>query len=227
MARFSGVLCVGVTPPRGHGLRAAGPSTQAASPRWTLHLSLRSIVEPHVRALVADHLAVDVSALADAVSIRNDLAADSLDLIELSSLLELRFGVVLSDRMVDGIRSYGDLVDVLVRLIAARNDLDERQDAARESPQARTRLVEADASSSRHWAGALTRYMSQTLVQSARERGPGGRLEILLGPETTAATLGDIRDRFARIGEGLDVTVARAPGSGFLWTERPQMGARR
>jgi acyl carrier protein len=81
---------------------------------------MRSVIEPRVRHVVAEHLAVDRGALRDAVSIRDDLAADSLDLVELALLLEHEFGMTLSDRVVAGMRSYGDIVDGIVHLIAAR-----------------------------------------------------------------------------------------------------------
>jgi acyl carrier protein len=81
---------------------------------------MRAHVEPRVRHLVADHLAVDRHALGDSVSIRDDLAADSLDLVELALLLEVEFGVAVPDRIVARMRSYGDVVDGVLRLIAAR-----------------------------------------------------------------------------------------------------------
>ena len=90
---------------------------QAAIERWRLSDSMRALVEPRVRAVVAAHLAVDHGLLADAISMRDDLAADSLDLLELTLLLEQEFGIALSDRAVDGMRSYGDVVDGIARLV--------------------------------------------------------------------------------------------------------------
>jgi len=81
---------------------------------------MRERVEPRVRHLVADHLAVDRHTLGNRVSMRDDLAADSLDMVELALLLEGEFGVLVSDRAVGAMRSYGDVVDGVLRLIAAR-----------------------------------------------------------------------------------------------------------
>jgi acyl carrier protein len=81
---------------------------------------MRARVEPHVRRVVADHLAVDHHTLGDSVSIRDDLAADSLDLVELALLLEGEFGVSVPDRLVAAMRSYGDVVDGVLRLVVAR-----------------------------------------------------------------------------------------------------------
>ena len=82
--------------------------------------SLRALIEPRVRDVVAVHLAVDHRVLADAISMRDELAADSLDLLELALLLEHEFGITLSDHAVDGMRSYGDIVDGIARLVGTR-----------------------------------------------------------------------------------------------------------
>ena len=63
-------------------------------------------VEPHVRRLVVDHLGVGVEELVPEVSLRDDLAADSLDLVELALALEGRFGIgvpehILALRLMD------------------------------------------------------------------------------------------------------------------------------
>lgn len=81
--------------------------------------NVRALVEPRVRRVVADHLAVDRRALRDSVSIRDDLAADSLDLLELALILEDEFAVALPDRFVDAMRSYGDLVELIVVRVTA------------------------------------------------------------------------------------------------------------
>ena len=81
---------------------------------------MRARLEPRVRHLVADHLAVDRHTLGNAVSIRDDLAADSLDMMELALLLESEFGVSLPDRIVARMHSYGDVVDGILRLVTAR-----------------------------------------------------------------------------------------------------------
>lgn len=49
--------------------------------------------EAMVRQLVADHLAVPVRQVVDQASFRRDLGADSLDLVELTMLLENALGI--------------------------------------------------------------------------------------------------------------------------------------
>src|SRR2546422_7286863 len=66
-------------------------------------------VERSCRRLVADHLGVGVEQLVAGVSLREDLAADSLDLVELAMALEAKFGIVVPERLLDRVRTYGDL----------------------------------------------------------------------------------------------------------------------
>ena len=77
-------------------------------------------VEPSCRRLVADHLGVGVEQLVAGVSLREDLAADSLDLVELAMALEAEFGIVVPERLLDRVRTYGDLVRATGFLIRAR-----------------------------------------------------------------------------------------------------------
>ena len=76
-----------------------------------------SAVEERVRALVAEHLGVDRETLARDVSLTDDLAADSLDLLELGVVLEASFGIVVPLRTIDRVRTYGDLLDTVGRPI--------------------------------------------------------------------------------------------------------------
>src|SRR5207244_11465565 len=72
------------------------------------------------------------------VSLTDDLAADSLDLIDLGLALEAECGVVLRRRALESVRTYGDL---LVAVAAARRRAARR---ARVAPiAARARLLPA------------------------------------------------------------------------------------
>src|SRR5437016_3586323 len=71
---------------------------------------LQALLEPRVRCLVADTLGVGIDELGVEVSLTDDLAADSLDLAELAARLEADLGLVMPDRVVDHLRTYGDLV---------------------------------------------------------------------------------------------------------------------
>lgn len=76
-------------------------------------------VEPHVRRLVAEQLAVGIEELVFDVSLRDDLAADSLDLVALALAVEGEFAVVVPDRILDEVRTFGDLVRAVGRLMWA------------------------------------------------------------------------------------------------------------
>jgi acyl carrier protein len=86
--------------------------------RWGMY----EFVEPHVRRLVAKHLGVGTEELVPDISLRDDLAADSLDLVELAMALEAEFGIVMPERVLDRVRTYGDLVHAVGLLIRTRCD---------------------------------------------------------------------------------------------------------
>jgi acyl carrier protein len=69
---------------------------------------------------VAEHLGVGVDELLSGVSLRDDLAADSLDLIELALALEGEFAIVVPEWTLDEVRSFADLVRATGLLVRAR-----------------------------------------------------------------------------------------------------------
>ena len=70
-------------------------------------------VEPRVRRLVADHLGVGTEELTRDVSLADELAVDSLDLVELALALETEFGISVSEATLDDVRTYGELADAV------------------------------------------------------------------------------------------------------------------
>ena len=83
-----------------------------------------AFVEPHVRRLVAEHLGVGREELLSGVSLRDDLAADSLDLVELAVALEGEFAIGVPERVLDEVRTYSDLVHATGLLIRLRCEAD-------------------------------------------------------------------------------------------------------
>src|SRR5881628_2494895 len=71
---------------------------------------MQAALEPRVRCLVADTLGVGIDELAPEVSLTDELAADSLDLAELAARLEAELGLVVPERVLAHLRTYGDLV---------------------------------------------------------------------------------------------------------------------
>src|SRR6185436_10645621 len=89
----------------------------ACAPGGPGEVGMYEFVETHVRRLVADHLGVGVEELVPEVSLRDDLAADSLDFVELALAFEARFGIGVPEHILDQVRSYGDLVEAALNLI--------------------------------------------------------------------------------------------------------------
>ena len=116
-------------PSRGRGVADGPPLAtkerrgRQASPRVPTIAAGRGAedsVEPTVRRLVADRLGVDADALGADVTLREDLAVDSLDLIELAVALETEFGITVPNRMLARVRTFGDVVGATDRLVRAR-----------------------------------------------------------------------------------------------------------
>ena len=162
--------------------------------------SLRAAVEPEVRCLVAEQLGVSPEDLAPEVSLPDDLAADSLDLVELCLALESRWGVIIPERRLEAVRSFADLVDAVVSGIAARRT---PAPTIVSDVAARYRIVPR-AGARPHRAGPLDPYSVELLLDEARRSGSGTRLHLEVGPgseETVAA----VRDRLGRDGVALSV----------------------
>jgi len=71
-------------------------------------------VEQAIRRVVAEFLGVSAEDLVPEVSLVDDLAADSLDLIEMGLALEVECDVVLDDRLLESVRTYRELVDAVL-----------------------------------------------------------------------------------------------------------------
>ena len=165
-------------------------------------------VEPRVRRVVAEHLGVNAEELTRDVSLTDDLAADSLDLLELALVLEGELGIVVPEAAIDELRTYGDLLD-RVHLLA-------RERHAAETATGDTTLVWARVVSARgasgdiQRAGWLTPYTAETIAEDALRAGRGARLEVAVSPSLSDATLAELQDEFAWLGErGVHVSVRR------------------
>jgi len=160
--------------------------------------------EPRVRRVVADILGVDPDALGPDVSLTDDLAADSLDLAELAVRLEDDLGIVLPDRALDDVRTYGELTRAT--LLRARRRRDVPRDA--EPVTLIARLVWRRGEVVR--AGTFTPYDVETIAAEALRIGRGARLEVTLPGEADDATVGAARAGFAWLADhGVRVEVGR------------------
>jgi acyl carrier protein len=82
--------------------------------------SLRDELAPRLRGIVADAIGVEADQLAPDISLANDLAVDSLDLVEVVGRVEDAFDVALPDRELASVATFGDLLAVVTALVACR-----------------------------------------------------------------------------------------------------------
>jgi len=170
---------------------------------------MHEFVEPHVRRLVVEHLGVGVEELVADVSLRDDLAADSLDLVELSMALEGEFAIVVPERILDEVRTYGDLIAATNLLIRARCEAEAR--GAEGPARFWVRIVPAtgESSGTLERTGWLTPYTAETIAEDAVRAGRGARLELTVAESTTEGLV-RVKRQFARLGKrGVQVIVRR------------------
>jgi acyl carrier protein len=166
------------------------------------------LVEPHVRRLVAEHLGVGLEELLSHVSLREDLAADSLDLVELAVAMEGEFAIAMPERILEEVRTYGDLVRAIGLLIRTRCATEA---SGAEPAHIRVRIVPATAESGStlERTGWLTPYTAETIAADALRAGSGARLEVTIAA-STAASVARVQDQFHGLRErGVQVTVRR------------------
>ena len=70
-----------------------------------------------VRKVLAEQLEVDAASITMDTDIINDLGADSLDLVELVMSLEERYDIVLTDDKTASVRTVGQVVAMLERIV--------------------------------------------------------------------------------------------------------------
>jgi acyl carrier protein len=76
--------------------------------------SSREEVFELVRAHLADELGIESSNITEATRFKEDLEADSLDLVELVMELEDRYGIRISEEQAERIKTIGQAVDFVV-----------------------------------------------------------------------------------------------------------------
>ena len=190
-------------------MRKRGPADRRTSRRIPVGLGrwgVEEFVELRVRRLVAEHLGVGVEELVSGVSLREDLAADSLDLLDLALVLEAEFSIVISERILDQVRTYGDLVRATGLLVCTRSEAEARG----AEPLQRIWLrvpPKGESGGTLARTGWLTPYTAETIAEDAVRAGGWGRLEMTVAASATAG-LARVQGLFARLGAQRDpVTV--------------------
>ena len=166
-------------------------------------MSLAAPLEPRLRALVADSLGVGPDELASDVSLTDDLAADSLDLAELAVRLETELGLVVPDRVVTQLRTYGDLVRAAIAVARATPPDPEIPPvpiwARLVSPRGQLLRTEY-----------LTPYAAETIARDALRAGRGARLEVTVAETASDAELAHVREEFSWLAtHGLSLGIGR------------------
>ena len=160
------------------------------------------LVEPRVRRVVADTLGVDEARLQPGVSLRDDLAAESLDTVELCFALEEEFGLDLPRGLPGWVRTWTQLVAYV-------------EDAIPDRPS--IALVEiAPAGTSRRIvrSESLTPYGVESLIEDALRHGAGTSLSIRIDgrDETGLALLQRALRRLADRGLIVHLSTLGMPG---------------
>lgn len=71
-----------------------------------------------IKAIIAEQLGLtDTSAILPGTSLMNDLAADSLDAVEIIMSIEDEFDIEISDDIAEGFKSIGDISDYVEKNI--------------------------------------------------------------------------------------------------------------
>lgn len=164
--------------PSGRGGRGAAVSEPGAT-HWD------DVVEPHVRRVVAEVLGVEPGEIGPAVSLVDDLAADSLDLVDIGLALEAALGVSMPDEVLEGVRTYDDLLAAVCR-----------------EPVETAAFVRARVEPT---------FLTETLTQNAHEAGAGARGDA--GGLSSADIVAALERTFGRLRTlGAAVSVAREQG---------------
>jgi acyl carrier protein len=67
-----------------------------------------------IQAHLADELEVDPARITEQTSFKEDLDADSLDLVEVVLALEEKFGIEISDDQIAGVKTVGEAADLVI-----------------------------------------------------------------------------------------------------------------
>lgn len=78
-------------------------------------------VEAQIQAILVEQLGVEEDEITSESSFKNDLGADSLDLIEVVMDLEERFSIEIPDEDAEGIETLGHAVAYIRQRLAQKN----------------------------------------------------------------------------------------------------------
>ena len=177
-----------------------------------------------VRRVVSETLGVNAEDLADEISLTDDLAADSLDLMQVVIALEEELAVDLDERQLADVRTVGDLIATTRALTATGDDLQNartairrgRQDDAdvacepRQLPYRATLRGGTSDATTLFRTGVLTPYSTEAIIEDAIRAGRGSALEISVPTGSSDAEVTYVRDHFEWLtSRGIRVVIGR------------------
>jgi acyl carrier protein len=80
----------------------------------------RDEVLTQLREVGAEILGVDAAAITEVASFKEDLDADSLDLVEVVMALEERLDITIPEEALEDVATVGQAIDVVLGRVAAR-----------------------------------------------------------------------------------------------------------
>jgi acyl carrier protein len=154
-------------------------------------------VEPRVRRLVAARLAVDPEELTADTSLTEDLAADSLDLLELACDLEDALGLSITETAMGRLRTYRELVAVVQAGVRERRAKEAWVESQHTPPFIWARIRPPAQSGSLEHTGWLTPYTAETMIDSVLRSGPGTRLDVGVPRDVGEPMMARLRAQFS------------------------------
>jgi acyl carrier protein len=171
-------------------------------------------IEAQIRRVVARELGVPARVLEPGVSLRDDLVVDGRAVADVVLAVEARLGVRMDERVLDEVRSYGELVRATLE--AVRTNRERMAEAGREAPRGRVRIV-GPSGLVLERSGEFTPYVLEGIAADARRAGRGSRLIVTTGPAATDAQLDWLRERLTGLARlGVILEVGRGSGASPL-----------
>lgn len=165
-------------------------------------------LEDRIGAVVAERLGLDVRDLEPEASLADELAVDSLELMDVVLALEVEFDVVLDTGDLEHVRTYGDLV------AATRDVVDGRAADGAPGVPVRARFLSGVGRvvSAIERALLLTPYGASLLLDDASRLPSGTRLDVVVPWATPEATVAAVRRTLGGVERrGIALEVRRDP----------------
>lgn len=166
----------------------------------------QDVVKGTLDLLLTNVLGVDRGDLSPDVSLVDDLALDSLDLLEVAIALEDNLGVAISEREIMNVRTYDDLV----RLTSLHLARAEARRLPGSPPRVTVRIVSPvhGRRSTLERSFVLTPYAAQLIAEDIRGLADG-RVEVTVPADTPDAILAPIERQARAAARAVDVAIHR------------------